>query len=264
MIHRVQPRFLSVLSVLALGATASLALATHSEATSGRTFAAGAAPMATVQPSGPGGTWSLAWHDGFNGTSLDTTRWSRFWFVEGATQNNVQTHAANVTEGGGHLTLTLASATSGASVTTNPNGGATTGFQTKVGDFAEARIYFPGNGTTIFNWPAWWTDGQSWPTNGENDIAEGLGTMTVNYHSGSGSHNQGTVPGTWSSAYHTYGLYRKANSCDVYYDGVLVKSYPTDDNGALQYLILNVGSHSSGNVFGAAGAMKVDYVRVWR
>ena len=57
------------------------------------------------------------------------------------------------------------------------------------------RIYFPGDGTTIYNWPAWWTTGLAWPGNGENDIAEGLGTMTVNYHSSAGASNQGTVPG---------------------------------------------------------------------
>jgi hypothetical protein len=225
---------------------------------------ASAAHKVPVQPRGPGGSWSFIWHDGFNGTSLDTTKWSKFWFVEGGSQNNVATHASNVTEGGGHVTLTLASSTSGASITTNPHGGATTGVQILPGEFAEARLWFSGDSSgNLYNWPAWWTDGQSWPTNGENDIAEVLGgDMTVNYHSGSGSHNQGDVPGAWANSYHTYGLYRHANSCDVYYDGVLVKSYPTDDGGAPQYLILNIGEGSTLKT-GSGGALRADYVRVW-
>lgn len=245
-------------SLLALGATAALSVA-----------ALGAtndpAVAAVPVPKGPGGAWTFTWHDGFDGTALDRTKWSPYWFVEGGVQNNVATHAANVTEGGGHVTLTLAGSNSGASITTNPNGGAGTGFQMGTDYYAEARIRFAGNGSgTLYNWPAWWTDGQSWPTNGENDIAEVLGgDMTVNYHSSSGSHNQGVVPGKWDNAYHTYGLYRKATTSDVWYDGVLVKSYPTDDAGALQYLILNIGS---GGVtqYGSAGAMQVDYVRVWK
>jgi hypothetical protein len=221
------------------------------------------ATSTSPKPVGVPGTWTLAFDDEFNGTALDRSKWSPHWFIEGGNQNNVNTYASNVAVGGGQLSLTLASSNSGASVSTNPHGGATTGYELGYG-YTEARIYFPGNGTQIYNWPAWWTDGQSWPSNGENDIAEGLGTMTVNYHSSSGSHNQGTVPGVWSNAFHTYGLYRQPGKCAVYFDGVLVKSYSTDDAGAPEYLILNVGAHSSGNVYGSSGAVKVDYVRAWK
>ena len=111
-----------------------------------------------------------------------------------------------------------------------------------VGGYAEARISFPGNGTAIYNWPAWWTSGPNWPAAGENDIAEGLGTLTENYHSPSGSHNPSTIPGTWSNGFHVYGLHRMASSADAYWDGQLVMSYATDDNGLPQSLILNVGN----------------------
>lgn len=177
--------------------------------------------------------------------------------------NNVTTAPTNVSVTNGNLVLTLASSSSGALVSTNPVGGAKVGYQFGVG-VVEARIYFPGDGTRCYNWPSLWTTGQSWPTNGENDIAEVLGgQMTVNYHSSSGTHNQGAVPGYWCGAYHVYTLNRQATKSDVYYDGVLVKSYATDDNSSPQYLVINVGS-SSNPAYGAASQVKVDYVRTWR
>jgi len=180
--------------------------------------------------------------------------------------NGVATTPANAEVASGNLILTLSSSSTGALVSTDPYGGATTGYQFQYG-VVEARIWFPGDGTHCYNWPTFWTDGQNWPTNGESDIAEvGSGSMTVNYHSGSGAHNQGAVPGYWCGGYHTYALNRQPNHADVYYDGTLVKSYATDDGGALQYIILNVGYNSSGSYLatGAASQVKVDYVRAWQ
>lgn len=217
-------------------------------------------------PVGVPGAWTMKFDDEFNATSLDTTKWSNCWFASNCgTMNNVATSPANVTVSGGNLILTLSSSSTGALVSTNPSGGATTGYQFTTG-YAEARIKFPGNSSGLYNWPAFWTDGQKWPTDGENDIAEVLsGKMTVNYHSDSGSHNQGTVAGDWSNSFHTFGLHRMANSADVYFDGVKVKSYATDDGNAPQYLVLNVGaSGSSPAAYGAASQVQVDYVRAWQ
>jgi hypothetical protein len=211
------------------------------------------------------GTWNLKFDDEFNGTALDTTKWSNCWFSPTCSkQNNVTTSPSNVSVVAGNLVLTLASSSSGALVSTNPKGGASTGYQFQYG-IVEARVFFPGDGTHCYNWPAWWTDGQSWPANGENDIAEVLGgQMTVNYHSTSGSHNQGAVPGYWCGGFHVYSLLRQANKSEVYFDGKLVKSYPTDDNGSPQYLILNIGSDPSRAAYGIASQVKVDYVRAWQ
>ena len=216
-----------------------------------------------AQPTGPTGTFTLAFEDLFSGTSLDTSKWAASWF-NGGSQNNVATSAANVTISGGNLILTKSSSTIGASVNTNPSDAATTGYQYNTG-VVEARILFPGNGTQIYNWAAWWTTGQNWPTTGENDIAEVLsaGNMTVNYHSASGAHNQGSVPGYWGDAFHIYTLHRKATSSDVYYDGTLVKSYATDDSSAPQYMVINVGTSTNAQITGTASQIKVDYVRAW-
>jgi len=39
--------------------------------------------------------------------------------------------------------------------------------------YLEARVWLSGTGA-ISNWPAVWTDGQSWPADGELDVMEGL------------------------------------------------------------------------------------------
>jgi hypothetical protein len=208
---------------------------------------------AAVQPAGVGGRWNMVFDDEFNGSAINTSLWSE---RDGWTnQNDVTDYASNVAESGGTATLTLASSSSGAAIGTNQNVFA-------VGDFAEARVEFAGSGTTIYNWPAWWVSGPNWPAAGESDVAEGLGTLTVNYHSPSGTHNQGTIPGDWAGAFHTYGIYRGSGYCDVYWDGRLVKHYSTDDNGQAQELIFTMGA-SNHLQFGTAGQMHVDYVRVW-
>ncbi|WP_210504136.1 DNRLRE domain-containing protein [Nocardioides xinjiangensis] len=226
---------------------------------------------AGVQPTGVAGGWSTTFQDEFNGTSLDTSKWKPNWFDEGGSMNNVGTYADNVTVANGEARLQLSSSTRGALIHT---GGGYRGdpnrYGLPVGGVAEARIWFPGNGSSLYNWSAWWAndtyDGVSGqPVNGEHDIAEILssGALTVNYHSRSGAHNQGSVPGYWGDAFHTYTLHRKPASVDVYWDGRLVKSYSTDDSGAPIELILNVGSGQGTTVTGPAGAMRVDYVRAW-
>lgn len=213
-------------------------------------------------PVGVDGGWTLVFDDEFDGASLDTTKWDPYWYDEGGKMNEVGTYASNVAVSEGHLILTLASATSGASVNTQSN----KGFAVKVGMYAEARVYFPGNGTKLYNWPAWWISGTPWPTAGEHDVAEVLndGDLTINYHSPSGAHNKGTVSGYWGDAFHVYGIHRKADSADVYWDGKQVESYATDDNGDGQNLIFNLGSGGGVSAYGAASQVKVDYVRVWK
>ena len=216
-------------------------------------------------PLGVPGNWSLAFNDDFNGAGLDTNKWAACWFAPGCgTMNKVSTSPANVSVSNGNLVLNLASATSGALVSSNPRGGAGTGYQFTTG-YVEARIKFPGNANGLYNWPAFWSTGQSWPATGENDIAEVLkAKMTVNYHSTSGAQNQGGVGGNWANEYHTFGLHRMASSSDVYFDGVKVKSYPTNDGNAPQYLVLNVGASSTNPAYGPASQVLVDYVRAWQ
>jgi hypothetical protein len=220
----------------------------------------------TTGPAGPAGppgdptTWHSVFDDEFSGGALDTTKWSSSWFG-GGTMNNTSTSPANVAVAGGNLTLTLSSTSVGALISTNPTGGANPGFQFTYG-YAEARILFPGNGATCNDWPAFWTDGQSWPHNGEIDIAEGLSsTLTSNYHSDAGADNSNTVPGSWCGSWHTYGVDREPGVNTIYWDGTPIRTYASNDGGSPQYLILNVGSGEGADAPGTS--VQIDYVRAW-
>jgi len=221
-------------------------------------------------PHGPLGNWTLKFDDEFNGNTLDANKWAPCWFDSGgdkcgSVQNDgVYTYKSNVRIENGNLILTLSAPTKGAAVTTNPKGGAKTGYQFTTG-VVEARIFFPGDKNGVcYNWPAWWTDGQKWPDDGENDIAEVLnGQITFNYHSLSGAHNFNAI-GARCGEWHIYTLNRQATYSEVYLDGRLVKRYATDDSRKPQYLILNVAYDKNHLLTGPDGAMRVDWVRAWQ
>lgn len=204
-------------------------------------------------PLGMPGHWRIVFDDEFNGHHLNQTRWNAH--IGWTNQNHVTDSLRNLTVRGGHAIFRLASTSSGAEIETNT-------FGLAVGEYAQARIKFAGYGGTVYNWPAWWISGPSWPAAGENDIAEGLGSLTVNYHSPTGAHNKGTVNGDWTQGFHIYGIYRGRFVSRVYWDGQLVRTYPTDDNGQPENLWLTIGA---ANIIrtGAAGEMVVDYVRAW-
>jgi hypothetical protein len=242
------------ISVTAPAAPAASTAPAAPTGTTGTTPTAG-----TPGPPGDPTTWHQVFDDEFNGSALNTTNWSTSWF-NGGSMNNTSTSPANVAVAGGILTLTLSSTSSGALISTNPSGGAGTGFQFTYG-YTEARILFGGSGSTCNDWPAFWTDGQSWPQNGEIDIAEGLGTLTSNYHSTAGANNSNTVPGSWCGSWHTYGVDREPGTNTIYWDGQVIRSYASNDAGAPQYLILNIGSGEGPSA--AGDTMQVDYVRAW-
>jgi hypothetical protein len=216
-------------------------------------------------PVGVTGDWSVSFEDEFDGTSLDTSRWSA---MDGQSMNQVTTLASNISVAGGYLTLELSDTKHGAAINSSPSSGAGAhGYLLPVGSYTEARVEFPGSGTLIYNWPAWWTSsGSTYRTGGEHDIAEALGSLWTVYHGSTEPHYGASVPGTWSNAFHVYGLYRGDGHADVYWDGVKVASYDTSDDGSGQGLIVNVGCGPYGGslVTGAASQVKVDYVRAWK
>jgi hypothetical protein len=217
-------------------------------------------PTGAAGPPGNPASWNMVFDDEFNGSSLDTTKWSTSWFNQDGVMNNVSTSPANVAVSGGNLILTLSSQSVGALVSTDPGGGASTGFQFTYG-YVEARILFSGSGSTCNDWPAFWTVGQNWPADGEIDIAEGLGTLTSNYHSNAPTNNSNTIPGSWCGTWHTYGVDREPDTNTIYWDGQVIRSYATDDGGSPHFLIFNIGSGEGPYV--AGDTLQVDYVRVW-
>lgn len=217
----------------------------------------------TPMPCGVSGSWSIKFDDEFNGNSLNKSYWADTWST--GSMNNVKTDPSNISVSSGKLILTLSSPADGALVTTNPYH-ATPGFQFGTGYFVEARIYFPGDGTSMYNWPAFWLLGHQGPNNGETDIAEGTGTLNTYYHFLTGSGDTNPPAGVWSNEWHTYAVDREPGEVKIYWDGKLVRSSSTDDNGQLQYIILNLGTGAGPNdtVVGPESQMKVDYVRAWQ
>lgn len=223
--------------------------------------------MPDVQPVGPPGTWSLVFEDLFDGTSLDTSKWT---IPVGANNSNTTMTAAGVSVSGGYCHVTMVSSGSAGCINSQPSlqqwaSDPTNGTTVNVGDCVEASVFIPGpTNSTSYNWPAFWVSGANWPANGEEDIVEGYdGSLSaLNYHSNSGPNNGPHPAGNWTNSFHTYTLVRGASSIDCYWDGTKVRSITPDDNGGPQSIIFLLGT---GNTLatGAASDMKIDYVRKW-
>ena len=222
---------------------------------------------AEPEPIGPSGSWQIVFQDEFDGDHLDTAKWNSTWFNMGGTMNGVSTAASNVTVSGGEARLQLSTTSTGALIHTYPYNSPER-FAVSVGDFIEARVWFPGNGSQIFNWSAWWINStKEYPSSGEHDIAEALGgKLKVVYHDkDKNSIGSFTPPGYWGGAWHTYGIHRKLSSANVYWDGDVVRTYNTNDDGRPVDVILNIGVRDgSPTSLGSEGALRIDYVRAWR
>jgi beta-glucanase (GH16 family) len=237
------------------------------------------------------GGWELAWSDEFDQdagapdpskwtfTSLNTTTSGPGWGVE-------YDEPAAVQVSGGLLTIT---ATQGA------DGGVVSGaidskgkFQQAYGRF-EARMQAPpGAGV----WPAFWlmgdTNGTSWPTCGEIDIVEIVGSAPKNayatVHSGNTSdpaQNTSTggvytSPGADLSAdFHVYAVEWSASSLDFYVDSDLYETITPStltagqlwafDHAFYVMFDLAIGGSWAGPPTASTfpAPMLVDYVRVY-
>jgi hypothetical protein len=239
--------------------TTSPTSTTSSTTTSSTTSTGAPQPVGVPHPGG--GQWTPTFDDEFNGTSLDTSKWAVF-----SSENDVSCSNSNVKEGGGNLTLTLSSSSTGACVSSAPADGAgSNGYTLPVGGYVEVRAEFPGSGSSIDDWPALWTaDRQHWPQSGEVDFAEGLGGLTANYHSPSCNCNSGTLSGSWAGGFHTYAYYRGSSTISVYWDGNLVRSYPRTDDGQGEGIILNIGQGPYGGGSHPGTSLVVDDVRAWK
>ncbi|MFD1675628.1 glycoside hydrolase family 16 protein [Alicyclobacillus fodiniaquatilis] len=161
-------------------------------------------------------------------------------------------------------TLNLNLNGSGALVSTNPDDGVPghKGFQFTYG-YVEARIYLPGSGSQIANWPAFWTDGQSWPTDGEMDIMEGLsGSAAYHFHSDAGGPGA-NVPGNYTG-WHTFAADWEPGSVTYYYDGRKVGQLSSGITSAPMYLIIENSAQEFDGPSVQPSVMKVAWVRVWQ
>jgi hypothetical protein len=217
------------------------------------------------------GPWHLILDEEFTEPTFNTNLWQLNWDGEGGVQNGVPTYAANAaivpTKG---LVLTLASATSGASINTNPTWSAGPGFQFVNGYF-EFQATFPNNNGA---WCAGWMTGQSpWPNTGEFDVAEtfsGDGKLTVgNYHYYNGGDQSANDPNPITGALgvsHVFGVDWEPGVANFYIDGVLHNQLvppllAANIVTAPQYLVFNYGLNGTAV---PGSQMIVRYARVWQ
>ena len=216
-------------------------------------------------------SWKLTFDEEFNGTAIDTATWNTSWFgAPGAVSppvNSEEIAALDpklVSVSGGYLHLGVSASPvtvngktyqyRGSLVNTNGN------FEQAYGYF-EARMYLDGANGKISNWPAFWTDGQSWPTDGEMDIMEGLGgTAAWHFHSTAGGF--GTYTNKDFTGWHTFAALWEPGKVSYYYDNELIGTITSGITGAPQYLILNdtIGVNS---ILDATSEVLVDWVHVY-
>jgi beta-glucanase (GH16 family) len=245
--------------------------------------------------------WTLTWSDEFegpDGTAVDPTKWNQETGNGGWNANRELEYytpgTANAVVSGGSLVITATD--SGASAYTCGYGTCqytSARFNTK-GKFSqayglfEARIQIPrGQGL----WPAFWTLGDDigtagWPTCGEIDIMENIGSQPPTNHGSlhgpgySGGHPlTGSISidaGALADDFHVYDIEWAPNVVRFYLDGVLYETHTSADVPAGDkwvydhpfFVILNVavggtfpGSPNASTTF--PQTMKVDYVRVY-
>ncbi len=234
----------------------------------------------TPRPAGVPGDWTLKFDDEFNGTSLDTAKWSTGWYGSGITApvNSSEDDCydpAQVSEAGGALGLTLIRKSENCG-TADPlyAGGlvSTYGKFNFTYGYIEARVWLPGAPADpgyVANWPAIWTDGQNWPEDGEIDIAEGIdGRVCAHFHNAAHS-SQGLNPGgesgcpggKFTGGWHTFAANWEPGRITYYYDGIDIGSVTSGVTSAPMFLVLDYATEGSAQ---APDTMKVDYVRVWQ
>src|SRR2546421_2279880 len=238
----------------------------------------------TTMPVGQTGSWTLIFDDEFDGTTLDTTKWTTC-YPEGCDHGELNLYIPDdVIVSNGTLKLRAEKRSvggknyvsgmiqSGPSQLT-PN---TSKFSFTYG-YMEMRAKVPrGKGM----WPAFWTlpSDLSWPP--EIDVFEILGdrtnTIYMTYHYPTATNGKVASGGKWngpdfSADWHTYAVDWEPNVIIWYVDGIERLRY-TDTTHIVKkpmYLIANlaVGGVSPGAPDASTSFpsyYEIDYIRVWK
>ncbi len=235
-----------------------------------------------LEPTGITGSWNLALDSEFDGASLNTSVWQTGWFNSTGTSGPINSSEtacyspSNVSfpgDGAMHLNVTHTASTcggakepwTGAVVTTNPNDGrGSGGFQYTYG-VVEARVYVPADGNGIANWPAVWSDGQSWPNDGEDDVMESINNKVCStFHDPLGAPHVCLKTGAVTPGWHTFASDWEPGSVTYYYDGQNVGSVTTGVTSSPMYLVLDNTVDATDFSNNVADSMQVQYVRVWQ
>lgn len=205
----------------------------------------------------------------FNGSTLPP-QLSTGWFGAGVTApvnkgGETACYApSHVNVAGGFLDLRLTNDPCTVGGHTYPM---TTGAVSSNGHFSftngtvRARIFIDGDTHGVWNWPAFWTDGQSWPNDGESDIAEGLGGH-VCFHVHDKPH-QGGIGGCPAGNFVGWHNFKETvlNGLTTYfYDG---KQVGQEQNASSpQYLVAGMQAGSFGGQVVTPSDMLIDWIRV--
>lgn len=244
----------------------------------------------TVDPAG----WTKVFEDNFD--SDLATKWD-IW-NSGAYNNELQFYqSANMTFDNGILVIKAKKETKYGPVT--PGSGSNGTFKFTSGRI-ESKTNFSCNSTTpkirfsariklpsgTGMWPAFWSYGASWPTNGEIDFLEAKGSnayqYSTNYFYGnttgqnlvSGASTDISTTASLTDCYHVYECIWTQNKLSFYLDGKLVDEktggYVSSMFNKTQHVTFNLavgGDYFNGDDLTEAqiqpGTMYVDWVRVY-
>ena len=247
------------------------------------------------------GDWTNVWSDEFNGTSVDTSKWTYDTGGGGWGNNELEFYTSrtnNAYVAGGALHIRAQIENTNSAGTTYRYTSArmkTQGLFWKTYGWIEFRAKLPQG---VGFWPATWmlgtniaSAGVGWPKCGEIDVMENKGTDaitlggTIHYDSGGSdvyqtqSYNLPT-PGDSVTNFHTYAIQWFTNSIVWLVDNVSVKTWTnwTSSLGPFPapfdrpfFLLMNlaVGGNYVGNPSTNSinpympGEMQVDYVRIY-
>jgi beta-glucanase (GH16 family) len=230
----------------------------------------------------PGGPWTLAFHDEFDGSSLDTTKWDVKYPRPGdQAYSNVGNgeaqwyQAQNLVVRDGLLSMVaqkqdvtspisgqLFHYTSGM-IQSKPS------FNFRYG-YMEAKMWVPkGSGF----WPAFWTwpQNEQWPP--EIDVMEFYGDnptkVYCTFHGPNGADGTSVDKPDWTTGWHVFAVDWEPNRIEWLIDGVSIKTINTSASLNM-YLIANLAiADGSGAPAPDAStrfpsSLEVDYIRVWQ
>jgi beta-glucanase (GH16 family) len=246
-----------VISVLVVGLAAGRALTT--------------APATKLSLKPPPGYSRLVFHDEFNARKLNMTKWHPNWLGVNRSAltkpvSSVQLNCydpAQVRQVTGALQLTVRKDRCRVHGRTFPY---RSGLVESDGRFSftygymEARLRLPAGAGM---WPAFWSNGQNWPFDGEIDVVEGTGTdrTTFHYHHGAGVYAGSVRVRRATAAWHTYAASWTPRRIRWFFDGRQVGQTRTR-HSAPMYVILNLDVRTRTPAVPAK--LSVDWIRVWQ
>lgn len=239
----------------------------------GGSLSAVASATRAPAPVGIPGRWSLKFNDQFAGTKLNSQHWSTGWFGRGITPgpNSLEQECYDprqVAVARGRLTITAIAKRE----TCGRSQPYTSGLITSDGKYSftygvlEARLWAPGHGSIIADWPAFWADGHDWPQDGEIDVLEGShGHACWHFHYPRGGPGACTTVRGAAAGWHTYAADWEPHTITYYYDGRRVGRITSGVTSKPMYLIINLAVSSIESPPATTPeTLRVAYVRVWQ